>query len=260
MVKRMHAGRAAQSGLYSAFLASEGFRGIRNPFEADYGGFHETFTEEYDLNQLVVGLGTVWETGRVGFKPYSSCGSSHTSIDAVFKLQAEHQFEADDIESIRVFTSTATKDHVGWPYVVDSVTTAQMNLAYAISCAVRYGRVFIDEFQPSRLKDPNLLRLTEKIEVVADPEIDKKGRDFRHAIRLEIHMKDGTSLTAFVDHAKGSDVYPLTESELQSKFEGLASRILPPERVHRIIEAVHGLQELDDASQLVEMLVLPEER
>src|SRR6201987_4050980 len=43
MVKRMHAGRAAQSGLYAALLAAKGFTGIIDVFEAPYGGFSTTF-------------------------------------------------------------------------------------------------------------------------------------------------------------------------------------------------------------------------
>src|SRR5262249_29689804 len=37
MVKRMHAGRSSQSGLYGALLAKSGFTGIRDVFEAPYG-------------------------------------------------------------------------------------------------------------------------------------------------------------------------------------------------------------------------------
>src|SRR5262249_30113954 len=37
MVKRMHAGRSAQSGLYGALLAKQGFTGIADVFEAPYG-------------------------------------------------------------------------------------------------------------------------------------------------------------------------------------------------------------------------------
>lgn len=37
MVKRMHAGRAAQSGLYAALLARNGFTGIVNVFESESG-------------------------------------------------------------------------------------------------------------------------------------------------------------------------------------------------------------------------------
>src|SRR5258708_6018900 len=42
MVKRMHAGRSAQSGLYGALLAERGFTGITDVFESPYGGARPT--------------------------------------------------------------------------------------------------------------------------------------------------------------------------------------------------------------------------
>src|SRR6202012_129192 len=39
MVKRLHAGRAAQGGLMGAMLARRGFTGITEVLEAGYGGF-----------------------------------------------------------------------------------------------------------------------------------------------------------------------------------------------------------------------------
>src|SRR5712691_7123399 len=48
MVKRMHAGRASQSGLYGALLAQAGFTGIIDVFEAPYGGFCTTFSRSHD--------------------------------------------------------------------------------------------------------------------------------------------------------------------------------------------------------------------
>src|SRR5262249_44941392 len=59
MVKRMHAGRAAQSGLYGALLAKDGFTGIVDVFEAPYGGFCTTFSrsqDRFDLAELSGGL------------------------------------------------------------------------------------------------------------------------------------------------------------------------------------------------------------
>src|SRR5262249_15066431 len=52
MVKRMHAGRAAQSGLYAALLAGRGFTGITDVFEAPYGGFCTTFSRSQDRFDL----------------------------------------------------------------------------------------------------------------------------------------------------------------------------------------------------------------
>ena len=71
MVKRMHAGRAAQSGLYAALLAERGFTGIVDVFEAPYGGFCTTFSrspDRFDLTALTAGLGERYETMRVSLK------------------------------------------------------------------------------------------------------------------------------------------------------------------------------------------------
>jgi len=68
MVKRMHAGRAAQSGLYGGLLAAEGFTGIRNVFESDFGGFCTTFSRSKDrfhLNEITSSLGKRFETMQV---------------------------------------------------------------------------------------------------------------------------------------------------------------------------------------------------
>src|SRR5258708_28381429 len=48
MVLRMHTGRSAQSGLYGGLLAANGFTGIVNVFESDYGGFCTTFSRSHD--------------------------------------------------------------------------------------------------------------------------------------------------------------------------------------------------------------------
>src|SRR5947199_4820707 len=105
MVKRMHAGRASQSGLYGALLAEQGFTGIENVFEAEYGGFATTFsrsTDRFRLSELTAGLGTTWQTMGVALKFYACVGSNHTTLDALRALQAEHQFRAEDVERIVV--------------------------------------------------------------------------------------------------------------------------------------------------------------
>src|SRR5690348_16493886 len=93
MVKRMHAGRSSQSGLYGALFAQQGFTGIVDVFEAPYGGFCTTFSRSHDrfnLEELTAGLGERWETMRISLKFYSCVGSNHTTLDAVRIMQASH--------------------------------------------------------------------------------------------------------------------------------------------------------------------------
>src|ERR1700719_4534336 len=103
MVKRMHAGRAAQSGLYGALLARNGFTGITDVFEAPYGGFCTTFsrsTDLFDLDELSAGLGERFETLRIALKVYSCVARRHTSLDAIRAIQQRRPFTLDELAKI----------------------------------------------------------------------------------------------------------------------------------------------------------------
>ena len=84
MVKRLHSGRASQSGVFSALLAERGFTGIEDVLEADFGGFASTMGGgEPDLGLLTDELGERWETEQIGFKIYASCAAAQTSLEVV---------------------------------------------------------------------------------------------------------------------------------------------------------------------------------
>src|SRR5689334_2222846 len=142
MVKRMHAGRSSQSGLYGALLAERGFTGIEDVFENEYGGFCTTFsrsTDRFDRSQLTGGLGSTWQTMGVALKFYSCVGSNHTTLDALRALQAEHHFRAEEVERVVVHGSRVTVDHVGWKYEPAGMTAAQLNLPFCVATLLLEG-------------------------------------------------------------------------------------------------------------------------
>src|SRR5713226_1828611 len=103
MVKRMHAGRSAQSGLYGALLAEAGFTGIVDVFECEYGGFCTTFSRSQDrfkLAELTAGLGEQFETMRISLKFYSCVGSNHTTLDAIRDIARRRPFALDELDKI----------------------------------------------------------------------------------------------------------------------------------------------------------------
>lgn len=133
MVKRMHVGRSAQSGLYGALLAAEGFTGITNVFESEYGGFCTTFSRSHDrfnMKELTAALGQRFETMQVSLKFYSCVSSNHTTLDAIRSMRARRPFSADEVDRVVVHGSEATVEHVGWKYRPDGVTAAQLNLPF----------------------------------------------------------------------------------------------------------------------------------
>jgi 2-methylcitrate dehydratase PrpD len=116
MVKRMHAGRSSQSGLYGALFAKQGFTGIIDVFEAPYGGFCTTFsrsTDRFNMDELSAGLGQSFETMGIALKFYACVGSNHTTLDSIRDIQKRHPFTVDQLDKIVVHGSQVTVDHVG---------------------------------------------------------------------------------------------------------------------------------------------------
>jgi aconitate decarboxylase len=208
MVKRMHAGRSSQSGLYGALLAERGFTGIEDVFESEYGGFCTTFsrsTDRFDLAKLTDGLGKDWQTMGVALKFYSCVGSNHTTLDSIRALQSEHPFKADDVEKIVVHGSQVTADHVGWKYEPKGLTAAQLNLPFCVATFLLEGDCFVDQFDDACVNDARRIALSELVEVHADPAITARGAKFRHSVRVQVHLKDGRRLERSTDVPRGGD-------------------------------------------------------
>jgi 2-methylcitrate dehydratase PrpD len=260
MVKRMHAGRSAQSGLYGALLAEAGFTGIRDVFEAPYGGFCSTFSRSPDwvnMEHLRDGLGTTFETMRISLKFYSCVGSNHTTLDAVRAIRDRRPFGLDDLERIVVHGSRVTVDHVGWPYKPEGLTSAQLNLPFCVATLLLEGDAFVEQFTPDVVDDPERIALSRKVEVVEDPAITARGSTSRHMVRVDVHLKDGTVETETREAPRGSEKSFASEAEIVGKFRKLAKGVLTDDQLETLIEAVLGMERLEQASRIPQLLVLP---
>jgi 2-methylcitrate dehydratase PrpD len=253
----MHAGRSSQSGLYGALLAEAGFTGIVDVLESEYGGFCTTFSRSQDrfkLAELTAGFGEVWQTLGVALKFYSCVGSNHTTLDALRAMRAERPFGPQDVDKIAVHGSQVTMDHVGWKYRPEGLTSAQLNLPFCVATLLLEGDCFVDQFSESVVADTNRMAFAEKIEVHADPAITARGSKFRHMVRVEVHLKDGTRMERTVEYPRGSERNFASERQIVEKFEKLAVHALPAARVAELAETVLGLEKSDDVRRIVQLM------
>jgi aconitate decarboxylase len=259
MVKRMHAGRSSQSGLYGALFADAGFTGIVNVLESEYGGYCTTFsrsTDRFNLKELTAGFGEVWQTMGVALKFYACVGSNHTTLDALRDMKSERVYGKDDVKKIVVRGSQVTMDHVGWKYVPQGLTSAQLNLPYCVGTYLIEGDVAAEHFTEDKVADPDRMRYGELVEVHHDEEITRKGPKFRHMVKVELHLKDGTRIDRTVESARGSEYKFASEADIVEKFEKLASRALPKPQVEQLRDAMLGLDKLTDATQIAKLLAV----
>lgn len=242
MVKRLHAGRAAQSGVYGAMLARRGFTGIPDILETTYGGFLSTHSGSPDLTRLTAGLGETWEILKVGFKPYATAASVQAPLFALDTLMRDNGLTAEDIAHITVHCSTMAHRHCAWPYRPSGVTAAQMNMPFTLAMMAVDRAAMGDQFREERLADPAALDMIRRIAVEVDPAYDRGGDASRHAARLALRTRAGATHTMEVLERPGSPGRPLSARDLEGKFETLASAVLPPAQVHQIKAAVANLE------------------
>jgi 2-methylcitrate dehydratase PrpD len=257
MVKRMHAGRAAQSGLYGALLAESGFTGIVDVFESPYGGFCTTFsrsTDRFKLDELSWELGRQWETLRISLKFYSCVGSNHTTLDAIRMMQAKRPFGPDDVESIAVHGSQVTVEHVGWPYTPQGLTSAQLNLAFCVATLLLEGDVFVDQFSDDIVADKRRIDLSKKVSVVHDPAITARGSNYRHMVRVEVALKSGTKLEQTVEAPRGSEASFASETDIVRKFKNLATHTVSAAKADAVVNLVLGADKLARAYEIAAAL------
>jgi len=257
MVKRMHAGRSSQSGLYGALLAKAGFTGIRDVFEAPYGGFCTTFsrsTDRFNLDALSAGLGSDWEAMRVALKFYSCVGSNHTTLDGIRDIRKRRPFALNELDRIVVHGSRVTADHVGWPYKPEGLTSAQLNLPYCVATLLIEGDVFVDQFTEEAVTDRGRMELSKKVEVIEDPAITARGARYRHMVRVDVHLSDGSVHSETREAPRGSEHSFAPAEDIIDKFRKLTRTTMPKDQQEALIEALLRVETLSDARELIRLL------
>ncbi|MFJ5955852.1 MmgE/PrpD family protein [Paenarthrobacter sp. NPDC092416] len=250
MSKRMHVGRAAESGLNSALLAGAGFTGPRDLFSAPWGSFLRLYGQGgvIDEARLYETLGHEWQIERASIKPYATCRSTHSAIDAVLDLRERRGITADSVRNITVRTSALIADMCG-KADVGSLVSAQLSMQFALAAAVLHGAVGLDHITEQGRSDPRLVELMGRITVEVDP-LQQGGSA---EPQLLVTTETGTFEVQAV-RAKGAPTNRLSDAESIDKFMGLATTRLPKSVAASIADLVLDLESTADVGPLLNLL------
>ncbi len=257
MVKRFHGGRAAQSGVYAARLASMGFTGISDVLEASYGGYLSSLSDKPNAARLTAGLGSVWETLQIGYKPHASVTSIHSALDGLAEIMRENGLRADDIAEVQAGLSPMTHVHCAWTYKAQGVTAAQMNLFFGLAAIALEGAAFTAQFRESKLSDPRILDFIGRIKAYVDPEIDAMGAAFRHASRVRVESRDGGRFEKLTLHRRGSPENPLSAEDIVYKFRNVVAPCMSNADADHVIALVERLETLKSLPELIQAVGAP---
>src|SRR5204862_1735517 len=180
---------------------------------------------------------------------------THTPISAVLDLVKNNDLRPDDVEKIQIRSLARAADILSDPSKYDprSKETADHSLPYVIAAALVDRQVTPAQFTMEKIMDPAIRAQLKKIEVVADPEIEKVFPALQRVI-VNITTKDGRTFTRQLDYPKGDPRNPLTDTEIEEKFAALSEGLLSTSAQKRVKDAVWNLEHVDSVSDLMALM------
>jgi 2-methylcitrate dehydratase len=245
---------ATQSGVLAALLAQEGYTGPEHVIDGKEGLSH-CFGPEWKLHVLTDGLGDSSRITQCGMKFFPTEALTHAPISAVLDLVKENDLHPDQVEKIQVRSLARAADILSDPSKYDPHTkeTADHSLPYVIAAALVDRQVTPAQFEMKKIMDPAIRAQLPKVEVVADPEIEKVFPALQRVV-VNITMNDGRSLSKQLDYPKGDPRNPLTDQEIEEKFAALADGVLSPNGQKKLKDAIGNLEKLGSVSKLMALM------
>jgi 2-methylcitrate dehydratase PrpD len=213
MVKRMHLGRAAESGVLAASLAEAGFTGPQSVLEGPFG-FLNVYCGENDVGALTRGLGEEWASLRIMLKRFPVHITSHTSVQAVEDLRRQYSYAPGDIESIAIAGNQkmATVNNIPEPA---DLMMAQYSLPFNVALAHYRNPRDPASFNLKNFNDPAIRALARRVNITV---ADEARHGHTIASTVTVNLKDGRAMVRKVESFKGTPEQPLDRSEMREKF------------------------------------------
>jgi 2-methylcitrate dehydratase PrpD len=236
MVKRLHAGWAAASGVRAAQLARDGFTAPVGAIDGHHGLLEVFSGKSADAAQLTHALGDEWAINGVWFKVYPLCGWIQGVVQLLLKLRGNETLAAADISKIAVGTSRFAVEHNSNAEPVDTMA-AQYSIPYCAALALTGDPCDPRAFEAASYNDPALRALATKVQIQTDAECEA-AYPRRFGTRVTLHLANGEVKEALTLDPHGTAADPCSDAELEEKFTRLAAFAPLKVDIAAIVDAV----------------------
>jgi aconitate decarboxylase len=258
MIKRMHHGIAARNGFIAVQLARNGFTGIKQVLEREYGGYAATFLGNVpvDFDRPFRDLGSNWYVPSMEAKKYAAMGGFHSMIELAFELRESAGLDPKTVRRVIVKVPP-------WLYARNfklerppTSIGAQMNLAYTLAVAFLDGDVFVDQYADDRLNSDDVWDFMSRVYVTLDSELDPAHAGGHFAAEISIEDSDGNWRSVRAGNPKSPSSQQMTTGEIEAKFFRLTESVLPTVRQRALRDVVLGLGiDSSSSADLCDLLV-----
>ncbi len=244
---------ASRNAVFAARLAKAGMTGPAPIFEGMYG-FFNVVSGPFEFDRFG-GRGGQFRILGVSIKRYPCGNVAETDIDAAVALRSKIG-SIEDISEVNIETWDLAKgimagDKEKWN--PKTRETADHSLPYVVAIALTYGTLEKRHFDERFVNDPAIHALIQKIKVEATEECNKLRPDAAPA-KMEIVTKSGKRFSETVLHWRGHFKNPLTDQEIEDKFNSQAEELLSSAQRRELLSLLWNLEKVDDVSKIMQLL------
>jgi len=240
------AGMTARSGVTAALLVQLGWSGVSDIFSGK-DNFFQAYDPQANPAGLIDGLGERYEIARTDIKKWSVGSPIQAVLDALEILEKQHPFNADQVKQVIVRVAppeAVTVNNRAMPDICLQHMVAVMLLDKTVT--------FHSAHDVARMKDPAVLRVRAKVQLVPDKEL-LQYEPTRAAI-VEITLADGTHFSERVLAVRGTAKNPMTRDEVAAKARDLMTPVLGSAQSNNLIEKIYALESVKDIRELRPLL------
>ena len=257
---------AARHGVYAALLARAGMTGPAPIFEGQMGFEKELGVSLGEVgevfvkrpNEKEVNEGTAAMILKTSIKYWPAEYHSQSAIEAALFLRKEIGDPAK-IQSVRIESHDASVDIIGSEpekWKPETRETADHSLPYITAIALIDGEVTEKQFQPERFTDPAIWKFLEEVTVQRNEELSAL---YAKAVANIVHvtLQDGRVLTKRVDYPLGNALNPLSDEQLEGKFNSLVVPELGETGARKLLDVAWKLEEAESPRELMKLAKMP---
>jgi 2-methylcitrate dehydratase PrpD len=239
-------GMGARNGVSAALMVQAGFTGVADVLDGEHNMI-EALSTEPKPEEMVADLGRRFYVTETAIKTFSVGYPIQAPLDALLTLRRQHALTPGNVARI---VARLPEDGA---LIVSNRAMPDVNIQYVLAVGLIDGTIsFEDSHSQARMKDPQVLAVRERIELVADrslmdPAAPRSGR-------VEVTLRDGRTVTHFTRHPPGTRENPLDTSGVNEKARGLIEPVLGRDRTNQIIQTVNDLEMRGNVRDLVRLL------
>jgi len=243
--KSVGVGNAARNGLWSALLAARNFAGPSEPLTGTQG-YYNALNETPNLSFLTAGLGETWEILKTSYKPYPCGFVLHPVLDCVLDWRRANP--AAVVATVKVTGNPLLGLRADRPQISTSAQS-QVSVQHAVAAALITGKAGTEQFADACVNDPRVQALRGKVEVIRDESFATV------AAAVEITTADGKLHELAQKAARGSDLNPMSDNDLEDKLRTAAAAWNPRHDIAPLIDAIWDLDNSEDIAGLAALTV-----